>query len=134
MQIDLGLIFAAIAGAGTLVGAIAGLEQYLGGKTQGLIDRRIDAREYDRQLRHLERQLGDLSSAIARVQDQEMDLETRLSEKIERGNAKTSQCFTRMNEMRIRHEKLETAARVLGATIKGDASITAILAERTDGT
>ena len=134
MQIDLGLIFAAIAGAGTVLGTIAATERYVSSKFRGAVESILKGHEYDRQFRHLERTVGGLSSAISNAQTQQLDLEERLTERIERINAKTSQCFTAVNEARIRHEKLETAARVLGATIKGNASITAILADRTDGT
>ena len=133
MQIELDIVWAVIAGGGTVLGTIVMAEKYFASKFKGAVDVVIQSYEFERKIRHTNRALTELSGTVSRIQEQMTDLESRLDDKIYREGAKMQQAFNAINAMRLRHEKLETAARVMGSKLVGDPSITAILAERSEG-
>ena len=131
MQIDLGLVFAVLGGAGTVLGTIAASEKYISSKFKGAVIGILRELEYDREIRHIKRQLAEVEQLMVRIQDAAVDEQLKIGDKIHRVDAKTVQAFAAINDLKIRQAKLESAARVLGAKFKGDASITAILMNET---
>ena len=127
MQIDVGLIFAAIAGAGTVLATIAAAEKYISSKFKGAVVGILRNLEYDRKLRHLEADLQTLRTALAKLQDADVSLEVRIYSRCKDLDKKINRAYGVLNAQKIAHARLESAARVLGSRIQGDGSISAIL-------
>ena len=131
MTIDTNFLLAAIGGAGTVLGTIVATEKYVSSKFKGAVVGILRELEYDREIRHIKRDLQQLQSLVVRLQDKDLEVEAQVADKLHRTNAKVTQTFAAINEIRVQQARLDSAARLIGAKVMDSGSITAILADKT---
>lgn len=133
MSIDFDLVWAAIAGAGTVLGTIVAAERYVSAKFKGAVVGILRELEYDRQLRHLQRELKEQATLLSKLQDVDVELQGTIDQRFKELDAKINRVFGVLNAQKIAQVRLENTTRLLGTNILGEASISALLMNDTNG-
>ena len=124
---DLNIVVAVFAGIGTVLGTFVAAEKYLSSKFIKAVKSTLSELEIDRQLRHIKRDYQSLATVVDRLQHEFTDLGLREESEREKLQNELDRVWASLNALKIKHAKLESAARVLGAELKGKSSISAIL-------